>query len=786
MLFNNIKLATRSILHKKGYSLTSVFGLSVGLMCCLIIALFVLDELSFDQYHEKKDRIFRLVTATQSGNSIAKITGPWGMAAKEEIPEVEDMTRIVFVGQMLFSHGDKLLYEDFGRFADSTTFNVFSYKLTEGNPHIALTAPNSIVLTQSLKEKYFGTESALGQSIKLDNQEFIVTGIMEDVPSNSHFSFTYLLSMASLQHPDKDDWVRWNQFYTYLLLRSNASPDEVASKMKTVLSRHLDPETASGYVPFLQPLTSIHLHSHLFREMSPNSDVAYIYIFSSVALLILLISAVNFINLATAQAATRAKEIGVRKVNGAYRSQLIFQFLTEAALISGLSLIVAHAFTAAMLPLVNELTGKNLMLSYEKFPMAWVVMLSMTALLALLAGGYPAFYLSSLKPTAVIKGKWAPQGSNFVRKGLIAFQFALSSLLVVAAIVIQNQLHFVQTRPLGFDPEQIITIPIQSDIFRTRAEVIRKELEAIPGVVRVSASGNQPGGSDWGIPSLAEGFTNDNMPPMRVMAVDPGFIETFGLEIIQGRAFSNEIASDSSAYLINEEAARQLGWTDPLQKTISMPAVERNAGPVIGVVKDFHFRSLKEKIGPLLFFMPPSGWFSQYSIKLEATHTAQVLKSIEQKWNQFDREHPFIYSFFDEGYNQLYQQENTLARVINYFTGIGVLLACLGLYSLASLTAEQRIKEIGIRKVVGATAGQIVLMLSRQYLSLVVIGFVVSLPIALWMLNKWLEKFAYRDGFDVLFIVTGCLLLLLTAQVTVGYRSWRAATTNPAKSLRSE
>jgi putative ABC transport system permease protein len=333
VIYNHLKIAIRALLRKKSYSMTSVFGLAVGLGCCLVIAFFVLDELSYDQYHTKKDRIYRLVTGTGSGNSFAKIAGRWGLAAKEEIPEVEDMTRIVSAGQMLFTHSGKLLYENLGRYADSTTFHVFNYKVLEGNPEKALVEPGSIVLTRSLKEKYFGGEPALGKSIKVEGQELIVTGVTEDVPTNSHFTFTYLLPMSGYNHPDKDDWVRWNQYYTYLLLREGASPDPVPGKMSAILTRNLGAETSANYAPFLQPLTSIHLHSHLLREMSPNSDVMYVYIFFSIAVLILLISSANFINLATSQAVTRAKEIGVRKVNGAHRRQLMVQFLTEAALV---------------------------------------------------------------------------------------------------------------------------------------------------------------------------------------------------------------------------------------------------------------------------------------------------------------------------------------------------------------------------------------------------------------------------------------------------------------------
>jgi putative ABC transport system permease protein len=787
MFLNNLKLAFRSILRKKGYSLTSIIGMAVGITCCLVITLFVLDELSYDQYHEKKDRIYRLVTTSgHSGNSHAKIAGRWGLAAKEGIPEVEDITRIVPAGQMLFKKDDKLFYETLGRYADSTTFNVFSYPLIEGNSKTALTAPNSVVLTKSLNQKCFGNESGIGQSITINNEEFLVTGIMEDVPLNSHFMFTYLLSMSSYKHPDKDDWLRWNQYYTYLLVRNESSIEEIPSKMSAILLKNLGADYSNNYTPFLQPLTSIHLHSHLFREMNPNSDVTYIYVFSSIAILILFISAANFINLTTAQASTRAKEIGVRKVSGAYRKQLIYQFLTEASVIGLISLIFSQLLTYATLPLVNNLTGKHLKVDYIHQPAALFIIVGVALFISILAGSYPAFYLSSLKPSLVIKGKWSPGGKNILRKSLVTFQFALSSLLVIAAIIIQQQIHFIETRSLGFDPEQILTVPIQTDYLKTNHETVRRELESIPGVLSVSISGNQPGGSDWGIPSLAEGFTDENMPTLRVMAIDAGFLETFGMEILSGRSFDDERATDSAAYLINEEAARQLGWTDPINKTISMTAVDRKAGPVIGVVKDFHFRSMHEKIGPMVFYMPPVNWYTQYSIKIDASGTQQIIKSIEQKWILLDPDRPFAFSFFDEGYDQLYQQESRLGQIVNYFTLIGVFLACLGLYSLASLTTEQRTKEIGIRKVVGASARQIVVMLSRQYLLLVMLGFMLALPFSIYLLNKWLQTFAYRENINVMLIALGCMTSISVAIVTVVYKSLLAARANPVKSLRTE
>jgi putative ABC transport system permease protein len=592
--------------------------------------------------------------------------------------------------------------------------------------------------------------------------------------------------MASLQHPQKDSWTAWNQFYTYLLLRNGTNPETVEKKIKPILARNLDPETAANHTPLLQPLTDIHLHSHLHREMTTNGDTTSLYVFSSIALLILAISCANFVSMSTAQASVRAKEIGVRKVNGAIRKQVALQFLTEAFIICFASLLISETIAFLCLPVLNELTGKNMTTSALIRPTMLGGAGAIAFMTALLAGIYPSLYQSALKPLQVLKGRFTSPGNVSVRKGLVVFQFALSSVLVIGSVIILQQLQYIRHKPLGFDPEQIITIPIQSDVLRSKYEVIKKELLSHHGVISVSLSGNLPGGSDWGIPSLAEGFTNENMPSLRVMAADADFVKTFGMTLVGGRNFSDELASDSTTYLINEEAARQLGWTDPLSKSISMPAVGRSQGSVIGVVKDFHFRSLRENIGGILFFVPPRSWYSLYSIKLDASMTKEALDFIEQKILSFDPDHPFTFSFFDESYSNLYQQETRLATIVGYFTAVGIFLACLGLYSLASFTAQQRTKEIGIRKVIGASAGQIVFMLSRQFLLLVTIGFVISVPAAWWVLQWWLQSFAYHVNFSVGAVVACGFLSIFIALSTVGYRAIRVAISNPVNALRNE
>ncbi len=789
MIYHYFKIAWRSLFHKKAYTFTTLIGLSLGLTSCILILLFVVDELSFDQYHNRKDRIYRITTTIKGSDfeGIAKVNGPWGIAAQQEIPEIEAVTRFVMSGQLLFENDNQKFYEPNGFYADSTVFNIFSFDLLEGDPASALSGLNNIVITRSFARKYFGDESSIGRTLRIDGEtDYQVTGVLEDVPSNSHFTFDYLLSMQSHQHPQRDSWIEWNQFYTYILLRENASIESIAGKIKLILEKNMDVELAENYTPFLQPLTDIHLHSQLHREITPNSNIMYLYIFSSIGLLILGISCANFINMSTAQASVRAKEIGVRKVNGAVRKQLVIQFMTEVFLICFFSLVIALLLTLAALPVLNGLTGKNIQPDYLLNPIIVVAILGVTLFTGLLAGGYPAFYQASLKPMQGLKGKWTSTGSAGLRKTLVVFQFALSSTLVIASLIIFQQLRFIQSKPLGFDPQQIITIPIQSNTFRSNYETVKSELLRHPGVLNVSISGNIPGGSDWGIPTVPEGFIKENTPDIRVMAVDHQFLKTYGIDVVLGRNYSNEIASDTAAYLINEEAAKQLGWSDPLSKTFSMPVIGRAAAPVIGVVNDFHFRSIREKIGPLLFFIPPSEWYSIYSIKIDARKSKETLTYIEQQWARFDPQHPFTFAFFDDEYNMLYQQETRLATIVGYFTGIGIFLACLGLYSLASYTTQQRTKEIGIRKAIGASRTQIMALLSKQYLMLVLIGFAVALPASWYVLQQWLNSFAYHVDFNIL-LLCGCgLLSMLIALFTVGSQALRAAGANPIDSLKND
>lgn len=795
MLIHFLKITLRSLVRQGGYTLIHILGITLGFTCCLLIGVYVHHELTHDQYHKNKDRIVRLASRVEGAsfeNGIAKVVFNWGESAQKEIPEVDRVCRFLPYGQALVTIGDERFYQAGGLFADSTVFDLFSWQLTQGDPFNALTQPNSIILTEPLAERCFGGRNPIGQTLNLDNgAPYTVTGVMPEIPENSHFRFTFLASMSSYSHPDLLDWLRWGQFYTYAMLEPGASHRVVAQKMDLILDRHLDAENAKAIYPLVQPLTDIHLHSNLFRELSLNSDVRYVYIFGSIALLILVIAALNFINLSTARAATRAREVGVRKVNGASRASLIGKFMGEALLVCGTGAILAGFLAQLLLPSLNLILGANLQLNWRgnAWPAGGLAVVTLAT--ALLAGLYPAFVLSSFKPDMVIKGNLPFSGNALLRKGLVVFQFLIASLLIIAAITVNNQLSYIQHKNLGFRKEQILVAPMPGAETVGRAETMKAEFAKVPGVLRVSTSANQPGGSDYGVPVEAVGVNPESMPEMRCLVVDQDFLATYGMELALGRGFSKAIPTDSAGYLINEEAARQLGWTgdspetDPLSKQLSMPAIGRGAGPVLGVVKDFHFRSMHEKISPLYFFIQPA-WFAQFSIKVDPARLDETLAGLEQVWRRFEPAFPFDYSFFDEQFESLHQREANTARVVRWFTLAAILITCLGLFGLSTYTAQQRSKEIGIRKVLGATIPGLIGLLSKDFLKLVFVSLVIAVPVAWYFMNNWLDNFAYRIDLDWrIFALAGAVAVLI-AGLTVSYQSVRAALMNPVSSLRDE
>lgn len=788
MFKNNLKLALRVFWKNKTYSLLNIFGLALGFACCLLIGLYVQQELSFDRYHQKHQRIYRLanqVTGASYENGIAKVTAPWGEEAQRTIPEVESVCRFVFFGRSVFRKGDQNSYESYGFFADSTALTMFTWPLTQGDPQTALREPNAIVLTQTLAERYFGEQNPMGEAITIDDQEYQVSGVMEDIPANSHFPVNFLVSMSTYSHPDMNDWVRWNQFYTYVLLRPEADLPTVNTKLQVMIEQNLDAERAEVTHPLLQPIASIHLHSKLHREIATNSDVAYVYLFSLIALFILIIACFNFINLSTARAVHRAKEVVMRKVTGATRSSLIGQYLGESYLLVGLSVVVALLLATTFLPYLNAFLNRSLTLDLlNNWPLT-TGLLTLTLLVGLLSGAYPAFVLSGFRPGKILKGSMTFAGNAWLRKGLVVAQFAIAVFLIIGALVISSQLSYIQNKNLGFNKEQVVVIQLRDQESVRRAGTIKEELEQLNGVESVTVSANRPGGSDYGVPYVAVGLPEDQQPSMRCLVIDPDFLDTYQMEIAAGRGFRADMPTDTAAYLINETAARQLGWENPLEHQLSMPAVEREPGPIIGVVRDFHFRSLQEPIAPLYFFME-AGWFSEISLRLKSDDMQKTLALIEQKWADFEPGQPFAYRFFDESFDSLHQSESRTATIIKWFTVIAIFITALGLFGLATYTAERRTREIGIRKVLGASVASLVGLLSKDFLRLVIIGFLLAIPLAWIVTRQWLANYAYRIDISWQYFALAGAIAVLIAFFTVSYQSLRAALVNPVDSLKNE
>lgn len=788
MFKHNLKIALRVLWKNKTYSFLNIFGLALGFACCLLIGLFVQHELSYDRYHEKHERIYRLanqVTGSTYENGIAKVSGPWGMEAQRSIPEVESACRFVFFGRSVFNKGDQLSYERNGFFADSTALSMFTWPLIQGNPQTALREPNTIVLNQDLAEKYFGDREVIGASLTIDDKEYQISGVMKNVPENSHFPVSYLVSMATYDHPDMQDWVRWNQFYTYLLLRPEATPEMVNTKLQAMIGQNMEAEQAEVNHPFLQPISTIHLHSKLHREMTANSDITYVYLFSLIALFILVIACFNFVNLTTARAVHRAKEVIMRKVTGATRGALIRQYLGESYLLVGLSVGLALILATLFLPQLNTFLEKEMAFDWSQNNLLIGGLVGLTLLVGLISGAYPAFVLSGFRPGRILKGSTSFTGHPLLRKVMVVAQFTIAVFLIIGALTISGQLDYIQNKHLGFNKDQIVVINLRDQESIRKAAVIKEELLSLSGVEEVTVSANRPGGSDYGVPYKAVGLSEEQQPAMRCLVVDPDFLDTYQMEIASGRGFRADMPTDTAAYLINETAARQLGWENPVGQQLAMPAVDREPGPIIGVVRDFHFRSLQEPIAPLYFFME-SGWYSQVSVRLKTTELQQTLAEIEQKWAAFEPGQPFAYRFFDASFDSLHEAEGRTATIIKWFTVIAIFITSLGLFGLSTYTAERRTREIGIRKVLGASVSSLVGMLSKDFLFLVVIGFLLAVPLAWIVTSDWLSNYAYHIDISWQYFATGGLIAVAIAFITVSYQSLRAALSNPVDSLKSE
>lgn len=810
MFRNYLKVAWRNLLKNKIFSFINVIGLAIGLSCFLLIVLYVTDELSFDRYNANADRIYRINSDIRFGGAdlhMPVTSDMMGQLLRKDYPEVDDYTRIyTFNGDQLVKKGNEFINEQRVANVDSTFFRVFTLPAIEGDTRTALNEPNTVVITSSTAKKYFGTIHAVGRSIetKSDNQiiPYKVTAVIRDIPENSHFHFDFLFSMKNVDY-------KWGQltshnFYTYLLLKEGTDYKAFEKSFSQYILNYVLPaakqymninsieefEKAGNKIAYsLIPLTKIHLYSDRSFELSPPGNIQYVYIFSAVALFILLIACINFMNLTTARSANRAREVGIRKVLGTEKRDLISQFLIESTLMVVLSLFIGLVIVYAVLPLFNDVADKQMSLADLVTPYILPLLIALPFAVGLVAGSYPAFFLSSFKPIEVLKGKLKlGSKSGGLRSVLVVFQFATSIILIIGTIVVYKQLNYIQTKNLGYNKDEVLIINNTYSL-HNNVDAFKNEILQLPGVVSGTMSGFLP---------VSDSYRNDNSYSKDAVAtaqngfdmqnwrIDYDYIPTLGMQIIKGRNFSKEYGSDSTAVIINETTAKILGYDDPIGKKIyeMRGDGEQNVYTVIGVVKNFNFETLHQQVGPLAFMLGKNAGLM--SFKINTTDVKGLVAKVESKWKSLAPELPFSYRFLDESFNQMYRAEARVGKIALTFSVLAIFIACLGLFGLATFIAEQRTKEIGIRKVLGASVQSIVQMLSKDFVKLVIISFVFAAPIAWYFMNKWLQDFAFRIDISWWIFMAAGFAALFIALITVSFQAIRAAISNPVKSLRSE
>jgi putative ABC transport system permease protein len=692
-------------------------------------------------------------------------------------------------------------FEEPGIFsADSTFFEVFSFPLKRGNPQTALKKPLGIVISEEMAQKYFGETDPLGKTLKVGDEEteFHVTGVMENIPANSHFHFDFLISYVTLKYRETGEYYTWADFghYNYIRLKKGIGSKVVEAKIPTWIPKYLDwPQEwidalQQGRIGFrLQPIKDIHLHSKLRWELEANSDIAYIYIFSAAAFFVLLLACINFVNLSTARSSKRAREVGMRKVLGGTRGQLVRQFLGESLLLCVISLLLSVALIELLLPAFNAFTEKPLAMHYFQNAYLFAGLGGIILIVGILAGMYPAFYLSSFRPVKVLKGVLSGKSSNVLfRRVLVAAQFAIAIALIAGTGIVSSQLTFLRQKNLGFEPQQVLVISLKAnDSPRERCEAIKGELLQYPGILAASAVSNVPGERFNQNPVQWPSDSEARQVEVSEARVDSDFFKTLGIKIVEGRGFSKEYPSDvENAFMLNETAARQFGWENAVgQELIWYDDEVTRRGTVIGVVKDFHFQSLHKNIEPLLFQVMPSE-FNYLLVKISADQVSAALNFIETKWKAFDLNVSFEYSFLEEDFNRLYRAEERMESIFSAFTLLTLFIAGLGLFGLVSFIVEQRIKEIGVRKVLGASVSSLVLLLSKEFALLVLIANVLAWPPAFFSMNRWLQDFAYRIDIGWQIFALAGLLAFIIALMTVSYQAIKAAVANPVDSLRHE
>lgn len=807
MIKNYLKMAWRNLMKHKGHTAINVFGLAIGMACFLLILFYVKDESSFDKFHKEYDRIYRVTEVNYSeggDNYLANAYSAIGPALKSDFPEFDAFVRL-HIEEFSVANGlEKKFQEQRFAFADSTLWEVFDFELLEGDKGSALADPFSIVITETMAAKYFGDEDPLGKPLKIDGQyDFQVSGILKDLPKNSHLQLDFLASFISLRQLQGgwmfNNWY-WPPMYTYVKVPKGANIKNLEAKFPDMVAKYLGKLTAEQRGYQMQALEDIHTTTDYANELGKTTNKTYLFILTTTAFLILAIACINFMNLSLARSISRSGEVGVRKVFGAVREQIIVQYLSESILVTIISGVIGFGVFMLAMPAFNGLTEKSLFVSTSDIPLIFGGLIIIALIVGFLSGIYPALFLSGFSPSAILKGSVAKQSpfASLFKKALIIFQFVISAALIISTFIIHFQLQFMRNKALGFDKEQTVVLEVRSLRDQTRIKVLKDRLNQLPQVKGTAVSARIPGHEgfyDYNV--LPEGETAENNMLFMRLETDLDFSDLYQFEVIKGRGFDNRLSTDSLAYLINETAAAQLGWNeDDLNKKLNMGSLSQDgtfrvihSGNVIGIVKDFNFISLHNDVDPVVISIIPNNqpyMQGKLSVKLASGDLMTSMKAVEEEWRQFSAASQFEYFFLDDSVERMYAAEKQLGKVFLSFSSISIFLACLGLLAMTTLLAAQLKKEIGIRKVLGATIGSIVLLMSRGYMQLIAISFVIACVITYLVMEKWLENFAYHIQIQAWYFLSAGGLLGLISFLTISFKSIKAAYGNPVEALRHE
>jgi len=788
MLKNLIKTAVGHILKHFGYSVLNILGLTLGISSALFLIIYVADEISYDHYHEKADRIYRVSTTIKEPDDkftwiVAQI--PFGPQVVHDYPEVQSFVRFIPMPRALYKFEDKEFNEENFFYVDSTLFDIFSYKVIKGEVKSALLAPKKIILTEKIANRYFGKSDPIGKTLTTGNDTYEVTGVIQDVPSNSHFRFDAVASRNNLPK----QLGSWGNFgvYTYLLFPANFDVKAFETKMQGMYETYMKPifgpmNITLSYI--LEPITRIHLYSTNANEPEPTGSITYVYIFGIVAIFLVLIAAMNYMNLATARSTKRAREVGLRKVVGSRRSPLVLQFLSESMAFTFISLIISIILIILLLPIFNHLAGKSFNLQVIYSPVVIISLLAVMIIVGIFGGSYPAFFLSRFSPVTVLKGEITPgSAGSLFRKILVVIQFTVSVIMIICTLIVFTQLNYLKTMDQGFDQKNVISLQLNGPMSR-KYPVLKQGLLENPNVKFVTSTNSSVGEGSGKLIFNVETDQGMAQKGVNFTLVDHDFIETMGIKMVSGRAFQQNMPSDTlSAVVVNETFVNRMGWKDPIGKKVEAGDANTLRARVIGVMKDYHQTGMYNDIESLLMAYRPLN--DIIYIKLSGNETQPTLSFIETKWKEIFPGQPFVYTYLSERFNRQFDADEKRGLIFTMFTILAILIACLGLFGLASYMVEQRTKEIGIRKVFGANENTILRLISRDFLILVSIGIVIAVPVAYYFMSRWLENYVYRTKIGVPLLLSAALLTILITFITISYKAYQAAIMNPANALKT-